>query len=116
MFWLAGCGGEKAALRHVDDLAEACTFLMESDNINLSPISCFLPPFINIGSGNEISIKDLAFMIKDIVGFQGDLHFDTSMPDGTMRKLLDINRMAKLAWTSKLSLKDGIKSTYKMYN
>ena len=55
-------------------------------------------------------------MIKDIVGFQGDLHFDTSMPDGTMRKLLDINRMAKLAWTSKLSLKDGIKSTYKMYN
>jgi|TARA_B110000196_G_scaffold136397_1_gene118149 nucleoside-diphosphate-sugar epimerase len=68
-------------------------------------------PFYNIGTGEEISIKDLAFMIKDIVGFQGDLHFDISMPDGTMRKLLDINRMAELGWTSKLSLEDGINKT-----
>ena len=118
-----GSGNPLREFLHVDDLANACTFLMESDNINLtpdssslSPTSCLLPPFYNIGSGEELAIKDLTFMIKDIVGFQGDLHFDTSMPDGTPRKLLDVTKMSELGWDSKIRLDKGIYKVYKDYS
>ena len=106
-----GSGKPLREFIHVNDLADACTFLMESDDLNLSPISCLLHPFINIGSGEELSIKDLAFMIKDIVGFKGGIIFDKTKPDGTPRKLLDINRMAEFGWASKLRLEDGISKT-----
>jgi len=93
---------------------------MESDNINLtpdssslSPTSCLLPPFYNIGSGNEISIKDLAFMIKNIVGFKGGIIFDKTKPDGTLLKCLDSSLLKKLGWESTVELKTGIQKTYK---
>ena len=131
---LWGTGTPLREFLHVDDLAEACTFLMESDNINLtpkkhsvssvvnktnlppvssslSPIACLLHPFINIGSGNEISIKDLANMIKEIVGFNGHIKFNRSMPDGTPRKLLSSERLTALGWSPKIRLDDGINKT-----
>ena len=77
---------------------------------SLSPISCILPPFYNIGSGNEISIKDIAFMIKDIVGLKGGIIFDKTKPDGTLRKLLDVSKLFAMGWSSQVALKNGIEN------
>lgn len=86
-----------------DDLAEACVMLMERYNDS---------EIINIGCGEEIQIKELAYMIKDIVGFTGEIKFNTDMPDGTPRKLLDSSRINDLKWKSKTSLYEGIRITY----
>jgi GDP-L-fucose synthase len=69
-------------------------------------------PLINIGWGKDVSIKELAFLIKDIVGFEGEMTFDTTKPDGTPQKLLDTSKMAQIGWSPKISLRDGIKLTY----
>ena len=99
-----GTGSPKREFLHVNDLAEACYFLLqEYDGREL----------VNIGCGEDISIKDLALTIKDIVGFEGNLDFDTSKPDGTPRKLLDMSRMHSLGWKHQISLEEGIKSVYK---
>lgn len=86
-----------------DDLANACFFLMETYNE---------PGFINIGTGQDISIKDLALLIKKIVGFEGDLAFDTSQPDGTPRKLLDVSRLHARGWKHEIELEEGIRLVY----
>lgn len=86
-----------------DDLANACFFLMETYNE---------PGFINIGTGQDISIKDLALLIKRIVGFEGDLAFDTSQPDGTPRKLLDVSRLHARGWKHEIELEEGIRLVY----
>lgn len=70
---------------------------------------------LNLGYGEDISIKDLAFLIKEIVGFEGEIEFDLSKPDGTMQKLLDSSRINSLGWRPSISLKDGIKQTYAHY-
>ncbi len=101
-----GTGSPKREFLHVDDLADACIFLM--NNYDDSEI-------VNIGTGKDISIKELAELIKDIVGFKGKIVWDTSKPDGTPRKLLDVSRLHKLGWKHKISLKEGIKMTYKWY-
>jgi len=69
----------------------------------------------NVGSGQDLSIVELAEMISQTVGFEGGLEFDSSKPDGTLRKLLDVSRMEKLGWTARISLKDGIAQTYDWY-
>ncbi len=102
-----GTGSPRREFLHVDDLAEACYFLMQGYNDKL---------FVNIGSGVDLSIKELALMVKDIVGFTGDLKFDTSKPDGTPRKLMDVSRMKSLGWTSSIGLKDGVVATYADYD
>ncbi|MFH0813842.1 MAG: hypothetical protein V2A69_13560 [Pseudomonadota bacterium] len=71
--------------------------------------------FINIGTGEDIKIKDLAQMVKDIVGFEGELRWDTAKPDGAPRKLLDVSRIKTLGWEPKVSLNEGIKKTYEWY-
>jgi GDP-L-fucose synthase len=86
-----------------DDLADACFFLMENYNE---------PGIINIGTGEDISIKDFAFLVKDIIGFDGDVVFDTTRPDGTPRKLMDVSRIQSLGWKHTTSLKEGIKLAY----
>lgn len=86
-----------------DDLANACFFLMETYDE---------PGFINIGTGQDISIKDLALLIKKIVGFEGDLAFDTSQPDGTPRKLLDVSKLHARGWKHEIELEEGIRLVY----
>lgn len=101
-----GSGNPKREFLHVDDLADACVFLMNSYNKSET---------INVGTGEDISIKDLALLIKKITGFKGDLDWDSSMPDGTHRKLLDVSKIHNLQWKAKISLTVGIKLTYDWY-
>lgn len=98
-----GTGSPLREFLHADDLAAACVFLMKNYNEK---------QFVNIGTGEDISIKDVALIIKDIVGFQGELVFDTTKPDGTPRKLMDVSKLHKLGWTHKIGLKDGLKMAY----
>jgi len=89
-----------------DDLAEACVYLMENKNANE------IGEFINIGAGTDVTIRELAEFIKETVGFEGKLEFDTTKPDGTPKKLLDVSRLNALGWKSKISLKEGLKISY----
>ena len=99
-----GTGTPLREFMHVDDLAEALVFLMKNYNE---------PGFINVGSGDEISILALAILVKDIVGFEGSIIHDTLKPDGTPRKLMDNSRLTALGWKSTISLEDGIREVYK---
>lgn len=103
-----GSGLPRREFLYSDDLAEALLFLMQL------PDSSFhaLAPFVNVGSGKDISIKDLALLIANIVGFDGDFTFDRSKPDGTMRKLLDVSRLQALGWQPTISLEEGIQRVY----
>ena len=98
-----GTGSPKREFLHVADLADACFFLMENYSGS---------DFVNVGSGKDLSIKELALMIKKIVGFEGSVVFDTSKPDGTPRKLMDVGRINGLGWKYKIELEDGIRSVY----
>ena len=103
---LWGTGSPYREFLHVDDLAAACLFLMERYDYK------DIGEFINIGTGEDITIKDLAYMIKDIVGFDGDIKWDGSKPDGTIRKLLDVSRIKSLGWAHNLRLEEGIKNVF----
>tara|TARA_Y100001972_G_scaffold129029_1_gene193556 strand:+ start:2640 stop:3569 length:930 start_codon:yes stop_codon:yes gene_type:complete len=98
-----GTGSPLREFLHVDDLAEALVFLMNNYDEKL---------FVNVGYGEDLSIKDLAPLVKEVVGYEGDLVFDTSKPDGTPRKLMDSSRIHKLGWKPKISLKEGIAKVY----
>ena len=98
-----GSGTPKREFLHVDDLADACYFLMQNYDDK---------DFVNIGSGEDLSIKDLALMIKDVVGFKGELKFDATKPDGTPRKLMDVSRLEKIGWKYSIPLKQGIAAVY----
>jgi GDP-L-fucose synthase len=101
-----GTGSPLREFMFTDDLAEACIYLMQNHNE---------PGWTNVGTGEEISIKELATLIKDIVGFEGSLTFDTSKPDGTPRKLLDVTKLNNMGFNAKTSLKDGIKMVYEEF-
>lgn len=101
-----GTGTPMREFLYVDDLADACVFLM--NNYNDSEI-------VNIGTGEDITIKGLAYLISDIVGYQGKIIFNTDMPDGTPRKLLDVSKLKSLGWRYQTSLTEGIKKTYADY-
>ena len=100
---LWGSGSPYREFLYVDDTAEACLFLMQNHNAK------DIGEFVNIGTGKDIRIKDLADLIKQVVGFKGEIKWDTSKPDGTPKKLLDVERMNKLGWKSKVRLEEGIK-------
>lgn len=101
-----GTGTPLREFLHVDDMADACVFLMKEYKGN---------EYFNVGTGKELTINELAEMIKRIVGYEGKIIFDTSKPDGTPRKLLDVNKLNCLGWKHKIELEDGIRSTYKEY-
>jgi GDP-L-fucose synthase len=98
-----GSGTPLREFMYADDLADACVFLMENyDDLQ----------FVNIGVGEDVSIRDLAQLIKEVVGFEGQLEFDSSKPDGTPRKLMDVSKLNRLGWKAKTDLKDGIRLAY----
>jgi GDP-L-fucose synthase len=99
-----GSGTPRREFMYADDMADACVFLMESG---------YKDGLINIGVGEDVSIKELAELVCKTVGFEGELIFDTSKPDGTPRKLLDVSKLTALGWKPKTSLADGIKEAYK---
>ncbi len=107
-----GTGRPRREFLHVDDLAEACLFLMQQED---KAIAYQDRPLLNIGTGEDVTIKELAELIKEIVGFQGTIVFDTAKPDGTPRKLLDISRISHLGWRPRIPLKQGIRQTYEWY-
>lgn len=98
-----GTGSPLREFLHATDMADACVYLMQKYDEK---------GFVNIGSGKEISIKDLAYLVKDIVGYEGKVIFDTSKPDGTPRKLMDESKLTQLGWTASISLEDGIRGVY----
>lgn len=101
-----GTGSPLREFLHVDDLSDAVVFLMNK----YSGLG-----HVNIGSGKEVTIKELAELVKEAVGFEGKLVWDSTKPDGTPRKLMDSSKLAGLGWTPKISLKDGLVDTYKWY-
>lgn len=103
---LWGTGSPYREFMHVDDLASACVFLME--NYDFAEIG----EFVNIGTGVDMPIKELASLIKDIVGFNGNIVWDTTKPDGTPRKLLDVSRIKALGWKPEIGLEEGIRMVY----
>ena len=108
-----GTGKPMREFLHVDDLADCCVFILE--NLDANELYSQNISHINVGSGEELSIKDLAFLMRDIVGYEGDIIFNKSMPDGMKRKLLDTTKINNKGWYSKISLKDGIKNLYNWY-
>ncbi|WP_316801184.1 GDP-L-fucose synthase [Pedobacter frigidisoli] len=98
-----GSGSPMREFLFADDLAEACYYLMENYNE---------PNLINIGTGEDLTIKDLALLIKDVLGFEGELVFDASKPDGTPRKLMDVSKLHALGWKHKIDLREGIALAY----
>lgn len=98
-----GTGAVRREFLHSDDFADACFYLMQHYDER---------EFVNIGSGNDFSIKELAMLIREIVGYEGELRFDHSKPDGTPRKLMDISKLSSLGWAPKISLKQGIAEVY----
>ena len=108
-----GTGKAKREFMHVDDLAEACVFILrnaEAKDIYSDGVS-----HINIGTGQDISIADLAIVIADVAKYDGEISFDLTKPDGTLRKLLDVSRINNLGWKSKISLVEGVRSAYNWY-
>jgi GDP-L-fucose synthase len=99
-----GTGSPKREFLHVDDLADACVFLLGLDNP---------PDWVNVGTGIDETIRELAETVRDVTGFAGKLTWDASKPDGTPRKLLDVSRMTSLGWSSRIGLRDGIERTYR---
>jgi len=98
-----GTGTPRREFLYVDDLADACVFLMERD---------YAGPLVNIGTGHDVTIRELAETVMRVVGFDGRIVFDSTKPDGTPRKLLDVSRLAALGWRARTSLSDGIRAAY----
>ena len=103
---LWGTGTPLREFMYADDVADACVFLMKQYNDKM---------FVNIGTGEEVTVKDLALMIKEVVGFEGDIRFDTTKPDGTPRKLMDSSRLHSMGWKHTTSLKEGLKKIYPLF-
>lgn len=101
-----GSGNARRELLFVDDMADACVYLMETYSGN---------DFLNVGMGIDVSITELSLLIKDIVGYEGNLEYDRSMPDGMPQKLMDCSRLKQMGWSYKTSLREGLEKTYKWY-
>jgi len=114
---LWGTGSPRREFLYVEDLAEACIFLMERVNFTdlIKNKKEIKNTHINIGTGKDISIKELATLVSKIIGFEGDILWDKSKPDGTPRKLLDVSKIHALGWRHKISLEEGIRKTYESY-
>ena len=98
-----GTGSPKREFLHVDELADACAFLLKQDNP---------PDLLNIGTGTDVTIKELTEIVAQVTGFKGTITWDSSKPDGTPRKLMDVSRLATLGWKAKIGVREGVEKTY----
>lgn len=117
---LWGSGAPKREFLYSDDMAEACVFVMNLSDINFQPLLAAdrndgLAPILNLGSGDDLTISDLAYLVKDVVGFTGDILFDSTKPDGTLEKLMDSTRLNQLGWGMRTSLINGLQLTYENF-
>lgn len=112
-----GSGTPRRELLYVDDMADGCLHVMElpDDQLARELLSYPKPCFVNLGTGQDVTIRELAETVRKVVGFSGDLVFDTSKPDGTPRKLQDVSRMHGLGWRHQVELEEGIRRTYQWY-
>jgi len=101
-----GTGAPRREFMHVDDLADACAFLLWLDNP---------PDWINVGTGTDVTIKELTETVADVTGFTGQIVWDSSKPDGTPRKLMDVSRLARLGWRARIGLREGVQRTYQSF-
>lgn len=106
-FAVWGTGNPRREFLYVDDMARACIHVMNQKDISFD--------YMNIGTGVDISIKELAFMIKDLIGYKGDIVFNPNQPDGTMRKLLDVSKIHSLGWKHEVELREGLKKSIDFY-
>jgi len=114
-FVVWGSGKPERELLYSDDLADACLYLMSSEDALFDTLlKNDEPPLINIGAGSDVTIRELADLVAKVVGFEGEMTFDASKPDGTPKKLMDSTRMRGLGWVPKVGLEDGIRSVYEM--
>lgn len=101
-----GSGRPRREFLHVDDLADACVFLMRRWE---------RPDIINVGVGEDVSIAELADLVRSVVGYEGDVVYDITRPDGTPRKLLDVSRITQLGWQARTPLREGVEATYRWF-
>ncbi len=109
---LWGTGSPRREFLHVDDMAAACFHVMQLDQAHFSGDNC---SYLNVGSGRDIAIKEIAELIADLVGFHGETRYDSSQPDGTPRKLLDTTKINRLGWQPRFSLRQGLEDAYGAY-
>lgn len=113
MIW--GTGTPRREFLHVDDMAEASLFVMELDAMTYHANTQPMLSHINVGTGTDVSILELAHTIAKVTGFKGRIHFDATKPDGTPRKLLDVSRLTEMGWQARIALEEGIHSTYQWF-
>lgn len=113
MIW--GTGRPKREFLHVDDMASACIHVMNIPSTELQRVTSAMQSHVNVGSGQEVSISELAHLIGKVVGYQGLIEFDPGMPDGAPRKLLDSSRLELLGWQAKIGLEEGLAAAYQDY-
>jgi GDP-L-fucose synthase len=113
-----GTGSVRREFLHSDDMANACVFLMSLPDDVYVPIaqSESEAPLLNVGCGEDLTVRELAELIRDVAGFKGQLAFDASKPDGTPRKLLDVSRMKALGWKAAIPLREGLEAVYREYS
>lgn len=107
-----GSGNPRREFLHVDDMADASLFVLGLDRTDYEAATQPMLSHINVGTGRDVSIRELAGLIANVTGFKGEVSFDASKPDGTMRKLLDVSLLDRLGWSARIDLEDGIRQTY----
>lgn len=110
-----GTGTPRREFLHVDDMAAASLFVLDLDRTLYDANTAPMLSHINVGTGRDVAIRELAEMIAEVTGFKGRIGFDTDKPDGTPRKLLDVSRLATMGWQAKVGLRDGLQSTYEWF-
>ena len=110
-----GSGTPRREFLHVDDMAAAALFVLDLDPARYAAETLPMLSHINVGSGRDITIRELAETVAQVTGYTGRLSFDASKPDGTPRKLMDVSRLARLGWTARIGLEDGIRETYRWF-
>lgn len=110
-----GSGNPRREFLHVDDLADACVYVMELDAGRYRGATKPMVSHLNIGTGTDVTIRELAEIVRDVTGFRGEIRFNAEYPDGTPRKLLDVSKLAGLGWRASTELRAGVRSTYEWY-